>query len=116
MASDGKPNSPPEDFSEQECFARGDFLELDDLKDPESHSSSSRNSSCTSKLSEDYFGEADFMRDLEEEVENSLKKEQVSSSGYRFGTSITQNEVVLQPPLSGMSRNFRSLKIIIDVH
>lgn len=87
-------------------------MELDDLEDPESHSSSSRNSSCPSNLSEEYFGSADFLRDLEEEIDNSLKQEQISSSSYKFSTSTMQNDVVLQPPLSGTSRNHRSLKLL----
>lgn len=100
VVSDTKPNSPPEDFSEVECFSRGDFLELNDLEDPESHSSSSQNSSCPSNLSEECFGSPDFMRDLEEEVEKSIKQEQFSSSGYRCSVSIMEDDVVLQPALS----------------
>ncbi|KAH6778824.1 hypothetical protein C2S52_010061 [Perilla frutescens var. hirtella] len=102
VVADPKPNSPLEEFSEAECFSRGDFLELDDLRDPESHSSSSQNSSCPSKLSEEYFGSSAFLRDIDEAV-NSYKEEQLSSSGYRFSTSVVQNDVILQPPLSGTS-------------
>ncbi|XP_057765995.1 NAC domain-containing protein 41-like isoform X1 [Salvia miltiorrhiza] len=100
VVSDTKPNSPPQDLSELECFSRGDFLELNDLEDPESHSSSSQNSSCPSKLSEEYFGSTDFLRDLEEEVEKSYRQEQFSSLGYRFSM---QSDVVLQAAVSGSS-------------
>ncbi|XP_042064850.1 NAC domain-containing protein 41-like isoform X1 [Salvia splendens] len=115
MASDVKPSSPPGDFSEGECFSRGDFLELDDLQDPESHSSSSQNSSCPSKLSEEYFGSdhfgsSDFLRDLEEEVEKSCREEQFSRSCHRFSAQIVQNNVVLQPALPGSSVVYDSVR------
>ncbi|KAL1564449.1 NAC domain-containing protein 41-like isoform X2 [Salvia divinorum] len=106
---DVKPSSPPGDFSKLECFSKGDFLELNDLVDPESHSSSSQNSSCPSKLSEEYFGSSDnfgssdFLRDLEEEMEKSYRQEQFSSSCHKFSTQIVQNDVVLQPALAGSS-------------
>lgn len=102
-----KPNSSPEYFSEEDCISRGDFLELNDLAIPGSHSSSSQNSSCPSNISEVSFGSSAFLRDIEE-VANTLKQEeeqqQLPSSGYRFTASVMPNDVVLQPVLSGMQR------------
>lgn len=100
-----KPNSPPEYFFEEaDCISRGDFLELDDLDIPGSHSSSSQNSSCPSNISEESFGSSAFLRDIEE-VANTLKQEeQLSSTGYRFTASVMPNDIVLQPALSGMQR------------
>ncbi|KAI3460297.1 hypothetical protein Pfo_016960 [Paulownia fortunei] len=99
VETDNKPNSSPQLFSELECFLRGDYLELNDLEDPESHSSSSQNSSCLSKLSDEEFDISAFLRDLEEE-ENNYMQGQQSSSRYSF-TSVRPNDVVLQPASSG---------------
>ncbi|PIN12462.1 hypothetical protein CDL12_14914 [Handroanthus impetiginosus] len=90
----------PEPFSEQECIARGDYLELNDLY-PESHSSSSQNSSCPSKLSDEYFDSTAFLRDIEEEANKHLQ-EPPSSSRHNFIASARPNDIVLQPPSSGL--------------
>lgn len=94
-------NFSPQDFSEIECFSRGDYLELNDLQDdPESNFSSSQNSSCPSKLSEEYFDSLALLRDLEEE-DNIKTKENPSSSRYHFTHSARSDAVIIQPPSSG---------------
>ncbi|KAK4434491.1 NAC domain-containing protein 76 [Sesamum alatum] len=100
VTADTRPNSSPEDFSELDCILRGDYLELNDLEDPESHSSSSQNSSCPSKLSDEYFDSSAFLRDLEEEVNSFMPRNQ-SSSRYSFTASLRANDVILQPASSG---------------
>ncbi|KAL8466607.1 hypothetical protein ACS0TY_035600 [Phlomoides rotata] len=92
-------SSPPQDLWESECIARGDFLELDDLEDPLSHSSSSQNSSCTSKSSDEYFDSSAFLRDIEAE-ENKFSQGQ-SSSRYDFIASAEPIAVTLQPAVFG---------------
>ncbi|KAK6130972.1 hypothetical protein DH2020_035287 [Rehmannia glutinosa] len=99
LVADNKSNTSQQVFSELECFLRGDYLELNDLEDPESHSSSSRNSSCVSKLSDEDFDVSDFLRDLEED-ENNYMQGQQSTLRYNF-TSVRPNNVVLQPASSG---------------
>ncbi|GFQ04887.1 NAC domain-containing protein 78, partial [Phtheirospermum japonicum] len=99
--------------SELDCFLRGDYLELNDLEDRESHSSSSRNSSCLSKSSDDEFDASAFLRDIEKEEYNSLHGKQ-SSSRYNF-TSVRPDEVVLQPAASGIyDYDTRDNKMIIS--
>ncbi|KAL0392002.1 UNVERIFIED_CONTAM: NAC domain-containing protein 78 [Sesamum radiatum] len=100
VMADTRPNSSPEGFSELDCILRGDYLELNDLEDPESHSSSSQNSSCPSKLSDEYFDSSAFLRDLEEEVKSFIPWSQ-SSSRYSFTASLRANDVFLQPASSG---------------
>lgn len=154
VEADTKPNSSPQVFWEPEYVSRGDFLELNDLEDPVSHSSSSQNSSCPSKLSDEYFDSSAFLRIMEEEEkkqgqhsmdylelndledpeshsspsqnsschsklsdeyfdssallraieEGDRKQGQHSSTRYSVSTSVVPNGVVLQPAFSGMSR------------
>ncbi|XP_011074496.1 NAC transcription factor 29-like isoform X2 [Sesamum indicum] len=96
VVADTRPNSSPQGLSELDYILRGDYLELDDLEDPESHSSSSQNSSCPSKLSDEYFDSSAFLRDLEEEVNSFVPRSQCSSR-YSFTASLSANDVILQP-------------------
>ncbi|CAA0813323.1 Protein NTM1-like 9 [Striga hermonthica] len=98
-AADNKPNSSGQVFSQVECFERGDFLELADLEDNGSHSSSSRNSSCLSSSSDEEFDVSAYLRDIEADELNPMRGEQ-SSSKYEF-TSVRLDDVVLEPPPSG---------------
>ncbi|XP_073052938.1 uncharacterized protein [Primulina eburnea] len=94
-------NFSPRDLSELECLSRGDYLELNDLQDdPESNSSSSQNSTCPSKLSEDYFDSLGLLQDLEEE-DRMKTKENPSSSRYHFTHTVGSDRVIIQPPSSG---------------
>ncbi|GER30013.1 NAC domain class transcription factor [Striga asiatica] len=97
--ADNKPNSSGQVFSQVECFERGDFLELADLEDNVSHSSSSRSSSCLSNSSDEEFDVSAFLKDIEADELNSIRGEQ-SSSRYEF-TSVRPDDIVLQPPPSG---------------
>lgn len=101
LLTDITSNFSPQDFLELECFSRGDYLELKDLQDdPESNFSSSQNSSCPSKLSEEYFDSLALLQDLEEE--DSIKtKENPSSTIYHFTPSVRSDNVMIQPPSSG---------------
>lgn len=89
-------------------------MELNDLQDdPESNFSSSQNSSCPSKLSEEYFDSLALLRDLEEE-DNIKTKENPSSSRYHFNHSVRSDDVIIQPPSSGISvSNNTSLFLIV---
>ncbi|CAA3009104.1 NAC transcription factor 29 isoform X1 [Olea europaea subsp. europaea] len=87
-------NSFPDDFAEQDCFLRGDFLELDDLTELKSLSSSSENSSCPSRASDEYFDSLALLRDLND-GDDKLQGE--DSIQYRFSASIRPNKVVMKP-------------------
>lgn len=77
-------------------------MELDDLEDPESHSSSSQNSSCPSKLSDECFDSLALLRELEEgDVADTVGKH--LTSRYSITTSVKSNDVIMVSPSSGMS-------------
>ncbi|KAL2498350.1 NAC domain-containing protein [Abeliophyllum distichum] len=92
-------NSLPDDFPELECFSRGDFLELDDLVEPESLSSSSENSSCPSRTSDEYFDSLALLRDLGNEDNKQLQGKDLSK--YSFSASFRPDKVVMKPATLG---------------
>ncbi|XP_052202879.1 NAC domain-containing protein 96-like [Diospyros lotus] len=70
----GPPTAAREIWSEplgnvpvNEYILGGDFLELDDLADPESQSSCSDNTSCLSLTSDDYFDSQALLKDIGDE-------------------------------------------------
>ncbi|CAN4093805.1 unnamed protein product [Withania somnifera] len=75
--------------TELDCIARGDYLELDDLADAASHSSSSENSSRLSFASDEFFDSLALLRDLDDE-----KKEDLNGNGstdnYNIMTCVLQ--------------------------
>ncbi|XP_073276688.1 NAC domain-containing protein JA2L-like [Primulina huaijiensis] len=94
-------NFSPRDWSELECLSRGDYLELNDLQDdPESNFSSSQNSTCPSKLSEEYFDSLGLLQDLEEEGRIKTKENPLSSRCH-FTHSVESDRLIIQPPSSG---------------
>lgn len=62
------------DYSDAEldCIARGDYLEVNDLLDAASHSSSSENSSRLSFASDEYFDSPALLRDLDDDKKKDL--------------------------------------------
>lgn len=103
-------DSYPPLLSMHEYIQRGDFLELDDLEDPESRSSSSQNSSCPSNLSDKYFDSLALLREIEGE-ENKTYQSRQASSKYDVAPPVKADDVVLQPVSSGMSG---SVKFVED--
>ncbi|XP_073125463.1 uncharacterized protein [Henckelia pumila] len=97
--SESKANSSPQEIDDFNCFLRGDFLELNDLDGPESHSSSSQNSSCPSKLSDEYFDSLALLRELEEGDVADTEGNYMSSR-YNITTSVKSNDVIMVPPSS----------------
>ncbi|XP_051151037.1 NAC domain-containing protein 13-like [Andrographis paniculata] len=90
----------PQDSCDRDCIARGDFLELNDLVDPGSESSSSRNSSCASNLSEVYFDSLDLLREIEED-KNKFVGQQGKPSNLNLSVATSVDNVVLQRAPSG---------------
>ncbi|KZV20205.1 hypothetical protein F511_01062 [Dorcoceras hygrometricum] len=95
-----KANSIAQETADFDCFLRGDYLELNDLEDPESHSSSSQNSSCPSKLSDEYFDSLALLHELEEGGAADTEGKYLSSR-YSITTPVKSNDVVVDPPSSG---------------
>lgn len=84
-----------------ECVLNGDFLELDDLGDPQSPSSSSDNSSHPTFTSDEWFDSVALLRDLKDE--NIEQQGKGASFKYTVSTSVKPNEVVMCPATLGMS-------------
>lgn len=98
-------NGNSEDDMQATCdFSKEDFLELKDLYDPESSSTSSDNSSLVSMNSDDYFDGESMLRDIENG--NSLKMDE-DKVDHRFNvsTTVSSNPVVIRPPASGSAYN-----------
>ncbi|KAK1405713.1 hypothetical protein POM88_005318 [Heracleum sosnowskyi] len=75
---------------------RGDFLELDDLADPQSPLSSSFNSSCPTIASEEFFDSVMLLQELEDKRVD--RKEQFK---YTISSTVKPNEVVMRPAIVG---------------
>ncbi|XP_042494894.1 NAC domain-containing protein 83-like [Macadamia integrifolia] len=71
LVPEQRPDNPIQDLDESYDFSGGDFLELLDLVDPKSPSSS-ENSSCLTLSSEEYFDSLALLRDIE--AESTQKK------------------------------------------
>ncbi|XP_044511562.1 NAC domain-containing protein 76-like isoform X3 [Mangifera indica] len=77
-------------------LSRDDYLELLDLVDPLSPSSSSENSSCLTMSSDEYFDSWALLQELETKNNNGIA---AKNAGYKysFPTSQKSNEVVMLP-------------------
>lgn len=91
--------NPWGDLSEQYVL-NGDYLELDDLVDPQSHSTSSENSGRSSMTFDEYFDPIALLQELEN---NNNQDQQGKDSSSRFSVveSSKSFEVVMQPATSG---------------
>lgn len=86
------------------CALRGDFLELDDLADPQSPFSTSFNSSCPTLASEELFDSDMLLQELDDKRID--RKEQFK---YTVSSTVKPNEVVMRPAIVGMCRSYPSL-------
>ncbi|KAF8405171.1 hypothetical protein HHK36_010070 [Tetracentron sinense] len=91
-----RPDFPIED--QQEIYDGGDFLELLDLANPESPSSSSENSSCLTMSSDEGFDSLDLLRDLESENNQDMQQ---NHSNFSISASLKLNQVVIRPASLG---------------
>ncbi|CAK9155464.1 unnamed protein product [Ilex paraguariensis] len=91
---------PAENLHELDCILGGDYLELHDLANPNSPSSSSDNSSCLSLTSEECFDTLALLQDLEDGNNKDLPKKD-SSFKLNVSASVRPNEVVMPPATLG---------------
>lgn len=77
-------------------FSKEDFLELKDLYDPISPSSSSDNSSLMSMNSDEWFDAEALLRYIENE--GGLETEEHVDHRFSVTTSVPSDKVVIQPP------------------
>ncbi|KAM3341883.1 putative protein isoform X3 [Capsicum galapagoense] len=85
------------DHSDDDCILRGDYLELNDLVDAASHSSSSESSSRPSFASDEYFDSMALLRDLDDDE----KKEDLNGNGSN-GSYNTMTCVLQPAPLESL--------------
>ncbi|KAJ0785902.1 hypothetical protein HanOQP8_Chr02g0048691 [Helianthus annuus] len=90
------PDSVLKQSSEMDSILMGDYIELNDLIDPGSRSSSSANSSCLTMTSDEYF---DSMA-LLQEIENDIKD---SSVHFNLSTPLKSTEVFIRLATSGIT-------------
>ncbi|KAL2894679.1 Tubulin polyglutamylase ttll6 [Bienertia sinuspersici] len=83
-----------------DCFSRGDYLELLDLENPRSSSSSSDNSSCLSMASDEVFDYLALLNDLEPENYKEVQS-QATSCNLNVMTSSIPNDIVMSPATNG---------------
>lgn len=84
-----------------DCFSRGDYLELLDLENPRSSSSSSDNSSCLSMASsDDVFDYLALLNDLEPEHHKEIQSKSTSCN-LNVMTSSVPNDEVVRPAANG---------------
>ena len=93
LASSERILNHPDNLPEIDCFSVGDYLELNDLDDLLSPSSSSDNSSCLSQTSDEFFDSLALLGDLESDKDVGSK--------YSVAASLPE-KVVLQPASSGI--------------
>ncbi|KAL9993403.1 hypothetical protein Hdeb2414_s1034g00975301 [Helianthus debilis subsp. tardiflorus] len=61
-------NRRHENSSDMDCILCGDYIELNDLIDPGSRSSSSANSSCLTVTSDEYFDSMALLQELDKDI------------------------------------------------
>ena len=83
----------------------GDYLELDDLADPQSSSTSADNSSCSSFTLDEYFDSHALLLELEDKNNQGLR-ETGTSSKFSVTASVPPSEVVMLPATLGMFMSF----------
>ena len=90
-----------DDIYDDDCFSSGDYLELDDLVDGESKSSSSDNSFCMTPTSVKYFDSEALLRDLGAKIN---RDEQGKDANVKLSVAalIKPNDVVMRPSNLGM--------------
>lgn len=100
VATGRPPNLPVANLPEIDCFSRGDYLELLDLDNPASRSSSSDNSSCMTMSSDEYFDSIALLRDLESESNQALAQKDKDCK-LSVTASLRPDEVVVLPASQG---------------
>ncbi|KAJ0804958.1 putative transcription factor NAM family [Helianthus annuus] len=87
------PDSILKQSSEMDCILRGDYIELNDLIDPGSRSSSSANSSCLTMTSDEYFDSVALLQEIENDIKDSSVK-------FNLSAPLKSTEVFIRPATS----------------
>ncbi|CAK7347675.1 unnamed protein product [Dovyalis caffra] len=93
-------NLPITNPPEIDYLSRGDYLELLDLDNPASPSSSSDNSSCLTMSSDEYFDSIALLRDLESES-NQVLVQKDKDCKHSVTASLRIDQVVMLPASQG---------------
>lgn len=94
------------DIPIEDILYMGDYLELDDLADGESRSSSSDNTSCVTVSSEECFDSLALLQDIEDDFN---RQEQGKDANFKFSVaaSARPTEVVMRPANLGKVQIFK---------
>ncbi|KAF9668646.1 hypothetical protein SADUNF_Sadunf14G0025300 [Salix dunnii] len=96
VATGTHPNLPVPNPPETDYLFGGDYLELLDLDNPASRSSSSDNSSCMTMSSDEYFDSIALLQDIEPEInQGSTRKDK--DCKLSITASLKPDEVVMLP-------------------
>lgn len=90
---------PLENLAECDYISNGDYLELIDLADPDSNSSSSVGSSFRTFTSEEYFDSVALLRELDAEIKD--QNEKCASFKFIHSSTVKPKEVVMLPAIVG---------------
>ncbi|KAI7751476.1 hypothetical protein M8C21_019911, partial [Ambrosia artemisiifolia] len=82
-----------ENSSDMDCILSGDYIELNDLTDPGSCSSSSANSSCLTMTSDEYFDSMALLHELDKDIIDQEMRD--SSVEYNLSAPAKSKEVCL---------------------
>lgn len=96
------PNLLVENPPESDYVSRGDFLELLDLDNPASPSSSSDNSSCLTMSSDEYFDSWALLQEVESASNQDLVQKDKTCK-FSVTESLRPNKVVVLPASPGSS-------------
>ncbi|KAL3505267.1 hypothetical protein ACH5RR_035108 [Cinchona calisaya] len=88
------------DISELHDIFDGDYLEMNDLVDPQSRSTSSDNSSCSSLTLDDCFDAYALLQELKGDNNQGLQGKDTNSK-FNVNASVGLCQVVMQPPTLG---------------
>ncbi|XP_010254952.1 PREDICTED: NAC domain-containing protein 83-like [Nelumbo nucifera] len=97
---DNGPEDPIQGQHEIYDFSKGDYLELLDLVDPESPSSSSENSSCLTMSSDEYFDSWALLQDLDACNNQGIQQKNPNCKLNVF-KSVGSNKIVVRSSSSG---------------
>ncbi|KAI3807283.1 hypothetical protein L1987_23209 [Smallanthus sonchifolius] len=87
-----------ENPSDMDCILKGDYIELNDLIDPGSPSSSSANSSCLTMTSDEYFDSIALLQELDKDIKDQEMKD--STVKFNLSALVKSKEVVIRPATS----------------
>ncbi|WCJ35290.1 hypothetical protein M5689_016554 [Euphorbia peplus] len=114
LAVTGEPDLVEMPLPDNDYFSRGDYLELLDLDNPASPSSSSDNSSCVSMSSDECFDSLALLQELDSEINQDLVHKDDNNCKLNISTSFKPIEGVMAPASPGSFIGIRAASVDIQ--